>query len=98
MGFKCPECANETTLPGSYFETCAECGYCSIDRLTHVKMLVGKIDKLTDRNAKVEQKLYDWASIINRLAVIAMAEEVSTNDRDDAQDAIDMVVPYLGLD
>ena len=40
---------------------------------------------------------YKWASIINRLAVIAMAEEVSTNDRDDAQDAIDMVIPYLGL-
>ena len=97
MPYECPECGSEKTLTGGYFETCAECGYCSVDRLTQVKALLRKIDKLTERNAKVEQQLYDWASIINRMAVIAMAEEVSSNDRDDAQDAIDMVIPYLGL-
>ena len=52
----------------------------------------------TVKNATVMvDRQYEWASIINRLAVIAMAEEVSSNDRDYAQDAIDMVIPYLGL-
>ena len=55
------------------------------------------IERLQRRIAELEELQYEWASIINRLAVIAMAEEVNTNDRDYAQDAIDMAIPYLGL-
>ena len=95
--FKCPDCGSEQTLDNAIFETCIYCGYCSENQLTQVKALSRKIGLLMTRNAKLEELQYEWAGIINRLAVIAMAEEVSTNDRDDAQDAIDMVIPYLGL-
>jgi hypothetical protein len=36
-----------------------------------------------------------WAATINRLACLVLDDEVSSNDRDDAQDAIEMVGPYL---
>ena len=55
------------------------------------------MDRLQHRIVELEELRYEWAGIINRLATIAMAEEVSTNDRDYAQDAIDMAIPYLGL-
>lgn len=42
---------------------------------------------------------YEWASIINRLACIALegALNFTENDRYFAQDMIEMVNPYLGL-
>ncbi len=66
---------------------------------SHCKNTVFNVVELVaeDKDADWTETRYEWASIINRLAVIAMVEEVSANDRDDAQDAIDMVIPYLGL-
>lgn len=40
---------------------------------------------------------YEWASIINRLACMFLNAGFTENDRDFAQDMIEMVNPYLGL-
>lgn len=40
------------------------------------------------------QLRYEWASIINALAC-SVLDGADSNDRDYAQDMIDMVVPYL---
>ena len=57
MNFECPECKGSLTLPGSIFETCAECGYCSETRLTQVNGLIRKINIHTTRIAKLEAAL-----------------------------------------
>ena len=38
---------------------------------------------------------YDWASIINRLAIIALDPLLNSNDRDYANEMLDMVRPFL---
>ena len=56
------------------------------------------IDRLQYRIAKLEELQYEWASIINRLAGIALDGAFGdSNDRDYAHDMIKMVNPYLGL-
>lgn len=40
------------------------------------------------------QLRYEWASVINSLAC-SVLDGANSNDRDYAQDMIDMVVPYL---
>ena len=47
--------------------------------------------------SSLTESRYEWAVIINHLACIALAEEVNNNDRNYAQDMIEMVNPYLGL-
>lgn len=43
MSFECPECHSNKTLQGAIFETCAGCGYCSVDGVEHIKMLTAEI-------------------------------------------------------
>jgi hypothetical protein len=45
---------------------------------------------------RLNEKICEWASIINSLACLALDEEISSNDRDYAQEMIEMVLPYLG--
>jgi len=62
-----------------------------------IDALVFRIERLHKEQAKFYAEQYEWASIINRLACLALDNEISSNDRDYAQDMIEMVNPYLGL-
>ena len=52
--------------------------------------------EITKVVAAANEERYEWASIINRLACLAL-DGCNSNDRDYAQDMIEMVNPYLGL-
>ena len=96
MEFECPQCGGNLTLPGSVYEMCAECGYCSEPRLAQVKSLVRKADVFMTRVANLEQQQYEWASLINGLAC-EILDGIRQESIDMANDAIAMVNPYLGL-
>ncbi len=65
-----------------------------------IDALIFKIECLQDREAEYQAMQYKWASIINRLACLALggALNFTEDDREFAQDMIEMVNPYLGLD
>ena len=45
---------------------------------------------------QLKETHYEWASIINRLAIITRDNAQSLNDCDYAEDMIEMVRPFLG--
>ena len=50
-----------------------------------------------DKDPSWPETRYEWASIINRLACMFLDAGFTENDRDFAQDMIEMVNTYLGL-
>ena len=53
--------------------------------------------KLIAQLPELNQLRHEWASIINRLAHLAL-DGCNSNDRDYAEDMLDMVRPYLEWD
>ena len=65
----------------------------------YCKNTVFKVVELVaeDKDQAWTETRYEWASIINRLACMFLNEGFTENDRDYAQDMIELVNPYLGL-
>ncbi len=63
---------------------------------THYKRTAFDVVEL-DKDQSWTETRYKWASIINRLACMFLNAGFTENDRDYANDMIEMVNPYLGL-
>ena len=66
---------------------------------THCKNTAFKVVELVteDKDQSWTETRYEWASVINRLACMFLNAGFTENDRDYAQDMIEMANPYLGL-
>lgn len=50
------------------------------------------------RIPQILEREYEWAALVNRLANIILQNTISSNDVDEANEAIELALPYLGLD
>jgi hypothetical protein len=72
--------------------------FCSVvsqsGRVIAMRVIDEGMAKLIAQLPELNQLRYDWASIINSLAIIAL-DGPNSNQRDYCQDMMDMVRPYL---
>ena len=59
MGFKCGSCGEKETLDGAIYETCANCGWSTVDRLVQVKQLIARIEMLENALEPFSEAWYD---------------------------------------